>query len=58
LRELLTALENDQAFSCSCMSLGTFSPAAVALARQHPIQLLGAVEIAQLVQGAGPVAKA
>jgi restriction system protein len=58
LRELLAAVESQEAFSCSCMSLGVFSPAAVALARQHPIQLLGAVEIAQLVQGAGPVAKA
>lgn len=58
LRELLDAVESQEAFSCSCMSLGVFSPAAVALARQHPIQLLGAVEIAQLVHDAGPVAKA
>jgi restriction system protein len=58
LRELLAAVESQGAFSCSCMSLGVFSPAAVALARQHPIQLLGAVEIAQLVHDAGPVAKA
>ena len=58
LRELLAAVESQEVFSCSCMSLGVFSPAAVALARQHPIQLLGAVEIAQLVHDAGPVAKA
>ena len=58
LRELLDAVESQEAFSCSCMSLGVFSPAAVALARQHPIQLLGSVEIAQLVHDAGPVAKA
>jgi restriction system protein len=58
LRELLATVESQGAFSCSCMSLGAFSPAAVALARQHPIQLLGPTEIAQLVQGAGPVAKA
>ena len=58
LRELLAAVENQGAFSCSCMSLGTFSQAAVALARQHPIQLLGAVEIAQLVHDAGLAAKA
>ena len=58
LRELLAAVESQEVFSCSCMSLGVFSPAAVALARQHPIQLLGSVEIAQLVHDAGPVAKA
>ncbi len=58
LRELLAAVETQEAYSCSCMSLGTFSQAAVALARQHPIQLLGAVEIAQLMHDAGPVAKA
>ncbi len=58
LRELLATVECQEAFSCSCMSLGVFSPAAVALARQHPIQLLGSVEIAQLVHDAGPVAKA
>ena len=58
LRELLAAVETQEAYSCSCMSLGTFSPAAVALARQHPIQLLGAVEIAQLMHDAGLAAKA
>lgn len=58
LRELLTALENDQAFSCSCMSLGVFSPAAVALARQNPIQLLGPAEIAQLMHDGGQARKA
>ena len=58
LRELLAAVETHEAYSCSCMSLGTFSPAAVDLARQHPIQLIGSVEIAQLVHDAGPAAKA
>ncbi len=58
LRELLAAVESQEVFSCSCMSLGVFSLATVALARQHPIQLLGSVEIAQLVHDAGPVAKA
>ncbi|WP_300708110.1 restriction endonuclease [Limnohabitans sp.] len=58
LRELLAAVESQEAFSCSCMSLGVFSPAAVALARQHPIQLLGSVEIAQLVHDAGQANKA
>ncbi|MFM7000739.1 MAG: restriction endonuclease [Limnohabitans sp.] len=52
LRELLAAVENQDAYSCSCMSLGAFSSAAVALAQQHPVQLLGAVEIAQLVHDA------
>ena len=58
LRELLAAVKSQEAFSCSCMSLGTFSQAAVALAQQHPIQLLGAQEIAQLMHEAGPAAKA
>jgi hypothetical protein len=39
------------------MSLGTFSRAAVDLARQQPIQLLGSVEIAQLLHDAELVAK-
>ncbi|MGV0958708.1 MAG: restriction endonuclease [Limnohabitans sp.] len=58
LRELLAAVQSQGAYSCSCLSLGAFSPAAVALAQQQPIQLLGAVEIAQLVHDAGLVAKA
>jgi restriction system protein len=58
LRELLAAVESQEAFSCSCMSLGAFSPAAVALAQQHPLQLLGPTEIAQLVHDAGQANKA
>ncbi|PUE19188.1 restriction endonuclease [Limnohabitans sp. MMS-10A-160] len=58
LRELLAAVESQEAFSCSCMSLGSFSPAAVALAQQHPLQLLGPTEIAQLVHDAGQANKA
>ncbi|MEY4734351.1 MAG: hypothetical protein RLZZ464_2417 [Pseudomonadota bacterium] len=57
LRELLAAVESQEAYSCSCMSLGTFSPAAVDLARQQPIQLLGSVEIAQLLHDAELAAK-
>ena len=58
LRELLAAVDRQEAFSCSCMSLGAFSPAAVALAQQQPIQLLGPVDIAQLVHDAEPAVKA
>lgn len=49
LRELLAARESQQAFSCTCMSLGTFSQAAIDLAQQSPIQLLGPANIAQLM---------
>jgi restriction system protein len=49
LRELLAARESQQAFSCTCMSLGTFSQAAVDLAHQSPMQLLGPANIAQLM---------
>ena len=49
LRELLAERENQQAFSCTCMSLGTFSPAAIDLAHQSPMQLLGPANIAQLM---------
>jgi restriction system protein len=49
LRELLAARESQQAFSCTCMSLGTFSPSAIDLASQNPIQLLGPANIAQLM---------
>mgnify|MGYP000685725275 CR=1 FL=1 len=58
LRELLAAVENQGAYSCSCMSLGAFSQAAVALAQQHPLQLLGPTEIAQLVHDAAQANKA
>jgi restriction system protein len=49
LRELLAARESQHAFSCTCMSLGTFSQAAIDLAHQSPIQLLGPAHIAQLM---------
>ena len=49
LRELLAALESQQAFSCTCMSLGIFSQSAIDLASQNPIQLLGPANIAQLM---------
>ena len=49
LRELLAARESQQAFSCTCMSLGSFSQSAIDLASQNPIQLLGPANIAQLM---------
>jgi restriction system protein len=49
LRELLAERESQQAFSCTCMSLGTFSQAAIDLAHQSPMQLLGPANIAQLM---------
>ena len=49
LRELLAAREAQEAFSCSCISLGTFSQAAIDLAHQSPLQLLGPANIAQLM---------
>lgn len=49
LRELLAARESSDAFSCSCMSLGVFSQAAIDLANNSPMQLLGAANIAQLM---------
>lgn len=49
LRELLAARESQQAFSCTCMSLGIFSQSAIDLANQSPIQLLGPANIAQLM---------
>ena len=49
LRELLAERESQQAFSCTCMSLGTFSQAALDLAHQSPMQLLGPANIAQLM---------
>ena len=49
LRELLAARESRDAFSCSCMSLGVFSQAAIDLANSSPIQLLGSASIAQLM---------
>ena len=49
LRELLAARESRDAFSCTCMSLGIFSQAAIDLANNSPMQLLGAANIAQLM---------
>jgi len=49
VRELLDARESQQAFSCTCISLGQFSQAALDLAHQSPIQLLGPANIAQLM---------
>jgi restriction system protein len=49
LRELLAVREKRDAFSCSCMSLGVFSQAAIDLANESPMQLLGSANIAQLM---------
>ncbi len=49
LRELLAARDNADAASCSCMTLGSFSPAALDLAREQGIQLLGPADVAQLM---------
>lgn len=53
LRELLAARDSTAAVSCCCMSLGTFSPAAMDFAREHGIQLLGAADVAQLLHDSG-----
>ncbi len=58
LRELLAAVDSQSAYSCSCMSLGVFSPSAVDLARQSPLQLLGPADIARLLHDAGQTPKA
>lgn len=49
LRELVAARDASQADSCSCMTLGQFSPAALAFARENGIQLLEAADVAQLM---------
>ena len=49
LRELLAVRESRDAFSCTCMSLGVFSQAAIDLAHESPMQLLGSANIAQLM---------
>lgn len=49
LRELLAVRESRDAFSCTCMSLGVFSQAAIDLANSSPMQLLGSANIAQLM---------
>ncbi len=49
LRDLLAVRESREAFSCTCMSLGVFSQAAIDLANDSPMQLLGSANIAQLI---------
>jgi restriction system protein len=49
LRELLAVRESRDAFSCTCMSLGVFSQAAIDLANDSPMQLLKSANIAQLM---------
>jgi restriction system protein len=49
LRELLAVRESRDAFSCTCMSLGVFSQAAIDLANDSPVQLMGSANIAQLM---------
>jgi restriction system protein len=49
LRELLALRERREAFSCSCMSMGAFSQAAMDLTHDSPMQLLGPADIARLV---------
>ena len=49
LLELLAVRESRDAFSCTCMSLGVFSQAAIDLANDSPMQLLGSANIAQLM---------
>ncbi len=49
LRDMLAARESMEAFSCTCMSLGTFSQSAIELADKTPMQLLGPSSVAQLL---------
>lgn len=49
VHELLDACESQEAFSCSFISLGQFSQAALDLARDNPLQCVGPSQIAQLV---------
>jgi restriction system protein len=58
LRELLAVRESRDAFSCTCMSLGVFSQAAIDLANDSPMQLLGAANIAQLMHDGANALKA
>jgi hypothetical protein len=46
---MLAARESMEAFSCTCMSLGTFSQSAIELADKTPMQLLGPSSVAQLL---------
>jgi restriction system protein len=58
LRELLAARESRDAFSCTCMSLGVFSQAAIDLVNDSPMQLLGSANIAQLMHDGAKALKA
>ena len=49
VRELLNARERHEAYSCSLISLGQFSQAALDLAGENPVQLMGPTQIAQLL---------
>ena len=54
VRELLSARESQDAHACSFISLGQFSQAALDLAGENPVQLMGPTQIAQLMHdGAG-----
>jgi restriction system protein len=58
LRELLAVRESRDAFSCTCMSLGVFSQAAIDLSQDSPMQLLGPANIAQLMHDGASALKA
>lgn len=49
LRELLASCDEAEVTSYSCLSLGSFSPAAQDFASEHGIQLLGPADVAQLL---------
>ena len=49
VRELLSARESQDAYGCSFISLGQFSQAALDLAGENPVQLMGPTQIAQLL---------
>ena len=58
LRELLALRESREAFSCSCMSMGAFSQAAMDLTHDSPMQLLGPADIARLMHDGASARKA
>jgi restriction system protein len=49
VRELLSARESQDADGCSFISLGQFSQAALDLAGENSVQLMGPTQIAQLL---------
>jgi len=49
VRDLLHALESHEASSCSLLNLGQFSQAALDMAGQNPVHLMGSNHIAQLL---------